>query len=263
MTRADGSEHQHMYMMYVDESGDTGLVGSRTRYFSLSGLVVHESRWRDLISTLIAFKKTMRAVHGLPVRGEIHASEFINKRPFALPRYTRLAILRNSLDELAKLNYISITNVVVDKQGKPANYDVFEKAWLTLFQRFENTLLFANFPGAHRNDQGVVFTDATSGMKLLRLVRRMAVYNNIPYNGAHGVGARNLPITRIVEDPHGKDSAESVPIQMCDVVAYFLSQRLAPNSYIRSKGAQLYFDRLDPVLNKRASRTNPLGIVML
>ena len=28
--------------MYVDESGDVGLVGSPTRYFVLVGLVVHE-----------------------------------------------------------------------------------------------------------------------------------------------------------------------------------------------------------------------------
>ncbi len=252
-----------MYVMYVDESGDTGLNNSRTRYFALSGIVVHESRWRDFLNALVAFKRTMKAVHGLPVRGEIHASEFINKRPFDLDRHVRLAILRNCLDELAKLDYISITNVVVDKQGKPANYDVFEKAWLTLFQRFENTLLYANFPGGHQNDQGLVFTDATAGHKLLRLVRRMAVYNHIPHGAMFGPGARNLPITRIIEDPHGKDSAESLPIQMCDVVAYFLSQRHAPNSYVRRKRAQLYFDRLDPVLNKRASRVSPLGIVTL
>jgi hypothetical protein len=30
-----------MYFMYVDESGDPGLVGSPTRYFTLSGLVIH------------------------------------------------------------------------------------------------------------------------------------------------------------------------------------------------------------------------------
>ena len=31
-----------MFLMYVDESGDAGLVGSPTRYFVLTGLVVHE-----------------------------------------------------------------------------------------------------------------------------------------------------------------------------------------------------------------------------
>lgn len=32
-----------MYFMYVDESGDPGMLVSPTRYFVLSGLVVHES----------------------------------------------------------------------------------------------------------------------------------------------------------------------------------------------------------------------------
>lgn len=251
-----------MYLMYVDESGDTGLANSPTRYFALSGIVVHESSWRQFLQTLITFRKTLRSVYGLPIRAEIHASEYLQSRVFGLDRHVRLAILRNTLDELAKLPTISITNVVVDKQGKPAGYDVFNAAWGTLFQRFENTLVSSNFPGGHRHDHGLVITDATAGKKLSRLVRRMAVFNNIP-NDANRGGYRNIPTTRVIEDPHGKDSAETLPIQMADVVAFFLMQRFAPNSYIRRQRAQLYFDRLTPVLNKRASRFNALGIVRL
>jgi hypothetical protein len=252
-----------MYLMYVDESGDTGLRGSPTRYFALSGIVVHELRWRRFIDRLISFRKTMRRVHGLPVRGEIHASDFINHRAFNLDRYVRLAILRNALDELATLSYISITNLIVDKRGKPADYDVFQSAWGTLFQRFENTLVNGNFPGGHAADRGIIITDAVSGTKLTRLVRKMAVFNYIPHDPRYGGGARNVPIVRVIEDPHGKNSAETLPIQMCDVAAYFLHQRFAPNAYIKRKHAEHYFDRLKPVLNRRASRFNRLGIVVL
>lgn len=250
-----------MYLMYVDESGDTGLGNSPTRYFALSGLVVHESRWRDFVNVLIQFKRTMKEVYGLPVRAEIHASEYINSRVYGLERHLRLAILRNLLDELAKLDYISITNVVVDKNQKPADYDVFERAWQALFQRFENTLVYGNFPGGHRNDFGMVITDATNGTKLTRLVRRMSVYNPVP--NIFGFGSRNLPITRIIEDPHGKNSAETLPIQACDAAAYFLAQHYRPNSYIRRRGAQNYLGRLKPVLNLKASTKNQLGVVVL
>lgn len=257
-----------MYLMYVDESGDTGLANSPTSYFVLSGLVVHESRWRDFINQLIAFRKTLRGVYALPVRAEIHAAEFVNNRVKAvggsyIKRHNRFAILRNTLDELAKMSFLSITNVVIDKTGKPAGYDVFDVAWMTLFQRFENTLGYGNFPGAFRNDFGMVITDATAGTKLVRMVRRMAVHNHVPHDPRYGAGSRNVPIVRIIEDPHGKDSTETLPIQMCDVVAYFLHQRFRPNAYIRRQNAQNYFDRLLPVLNKRASRTNQLGIVRL
>lgn len=252
-----------MYIMYVDESGDTGLVGSPTDFFILSGIVVHERRWRDFLNTLIAFRKTLRNVHDLPIRTEIHASHYINHRPVELPRYIRLAILRNTIDELAKLDYISITNVVVRKTGKGTDYDVFDWAWRTLFQRFENTMTNGNFPGSFSSDHGIVVTDATAGRNLLRLVRRMAVHNYIPHDARYGGGTRNLPITRIIEDPHGKDSAETLPIQMADVVAYFLHQRYRPATYIKKQRSQFYFDRLNPVLNKRASRFNTLGIVEL
>jgi hypothetical protein len=255
-----GDNHK-MYIMYVDESGDTGFAGSPTAYFALSGIMVHESSWRQFLNHLITFRKTLRSTYGLPVRGEIHASEFINSRAFGLEKHIRLAILRNTLDELAKFPNISITNVIIEKNGKPYTYDLFSVAWGMLFQRFENTLIHGNLPGGHRNDHGIVITDATAGAKLARLVRKMAVYNPIPNDARYGGGSRNLPISRVIEDPHGKDSSETLPIQMADVVAYFLHQRYKPNSYVRRKRAQFYFDRLRPVLNRHASRFNQFGIV--
>src|SRR5207248_2432840 len=110
-----------MYLMYVDESGDTGMPPapghpSPTSFFVLSGLVVHESRWRDLINQLLAFRKRMRGIYALPVRAEIHAARFISGRVNAvgggyISRPDRLAILRNALDELAQISFISITHV--------------------------------------------------------------------------------------------------------------------------------------------------------
>lgn len=252
-----------MYLMYVDESGDPGLTGSPTDYFALSGLVVHETQWRIFINALIAYKKLMRTTYGFPIRAEVHSSELLNKNEFSIGRNNRLSILRNFLDELSKQNYISITNVVVDKRTKSAGYNVFEQAWLTLFQRFENTMKFGNLPGGHRNDYGMVITDATNGTALLRLVRKMAVINYIPNMTQFGPGSRNIPIVRIIEDPHGKDSREALPLQAADVCAYFLTQKFKPNSYIRRRGAVNYFNRLTPVLNLHARQGSTDGIVTL
>lgn len=249
--------------MYVDESGDTGLVNSPTRYFVLSGIVVHESRWRDFLNVLIAFRRTLKSAYGLPVRAEIHSAPMISHSYYGLARFVRLAILRNCLDELAKIPYISIINIVVDKATKPPNYDVFGRAWITLFQRFENTLLSGNFPGNARDDFGIVITDATAGKQLSLLVRRMAVVNYIPHLPWWGTGSRNVPIARLIEDPYGKNSANTLPVQMADVVAYCLHQRFAPNAYFRKQKAQFYFNRAKPVLNLLASRADPLGVVKI
>ena len=45
--------------MYVDESGDTGLDGSPTDHFVLTGFVVHEADWLDYLERLIAFRRRM------------------------------------------------------------------------------------------------------------------------------------------------------------------------------------------------------------
>jgi Protein of unknown function (DUF3800) len=256
-----------MYLMYVDESGDTGLNKSPTNYFALSALVVHESRWRELINLLIAFRKTLRATYGLPLRTEIHAAEFIRHPPVpGMEKHIRLAIMRNLLDELAKIDFISFTNVIVDKRRKTTPYDVFLNAWQTLFQRFENTMNNANFPGRYRSDNGIVINDNTDGLKLQKLVRRMAVYNPIPHMASlygMGSGYRIIPLRKIIEDPNSRDSKYSYLIQSCDVVAYFLLQKFLPNNYIRRNGAHNYFDRLRPVLNTWASTRSALGIVTL
>lgn len=253
-----------MYLMYVDESGDTGLAAGGSSHFALTGLIVHESRWRDLVDVLMKFRRTMRDAHNLPVRMEIHASQYLRHPPVAnmLP-HVRIAILRNLLDELAQFSDISITGVVIKKTGKPSSYDVFDNAWKILFQRFENTLKNGNFPGAHRSDYGIVFTDATNGQKLTRLMRRMAVHNPISNQQWAGPGYRQLPIRRVIEDPHGKDSRQSYLVQAVDVTAYFLMQKYAPNKRIRKSGATNYYDRLRPILNVKASGKNPLGIVEL
>lgn len=253
-----------MYLMYVDESGDTGLAVGGTSHFALTGMVVHESRWRDLVDVLMKFRRVMRMTHGLPVRVEIHASHDLRHSPVPgmLP-HVRIAILRNLLDELAQFTDISITGVVVSKAGKPSTYDVFESAWKVLFQRFENTLTNGNFPGAHRSDHGIVFTDATNGQKLTRLMRRMAVHNPISNQSWRGRGYRQLPIRRVIEDPHGKDSRQGYLVQAVDATAYFLMQKYAPNKRIRKAGATHYYDRLRPILNVKASGKHPLGIVEL
>lgn len=203
----------------------------------------------------------MKDVYGFPVRSEIHAVKLLRHSEFEIEKFKRLAILRNFLDELAKMNFLSLTNVVVDKRGKPANYDVFSSAWRTLFQRFENTLIHGNFPGGYKRAFGTVFTDATNGEKLTGLMRKMSVHNPIPNRG--GGGYRNMPILRVIEDPSSRNSAHSLPIQACDVVAYFLHQSLKPNSYVRKSGAQKYFNRLEAILNKNASAAHPMGVVVL
>lgn len=255
-----------MYLMYVDESGDTGTQSSPTPKFILSGLVFHELRWNPLFDDLIDFRRQLRVTTGFKLRDEIHAQAMVNGRKGKnrqLPRHVRLHILKQCLEWVASKADIRIVTVCVDKSNKTDPGSVFSLAWETLIQRFENTLSHRNFTGpANPDDRGMLIPDNTNGELLNRIVRRMRRYNPISNNlGMYASGYRNLPLNHIIEDPFTKDSADSLFLQMIDVVAYFAFQMYRPNPYVKKKGARNYYSLLDPVLLKVASRAHPLGIV--
>jgi len=255
-----------MYLMYVDESGDPGLIKSPTRYFVLSGLVIHELRWNDYLNQIVAFRKRLRIKLGLKLREEIHAGHLLEqpKELIRIPRQDRLAIIRMFADELASMTDISIISVLNDKQGKPPHYDVFEATWTALLQRFDNTIRHHNFPGPGNNDErGIIIPDNTNNEKLRRLTRRLRRYNPVPNKSQYGSGYRNIQIQNIIEDPNFRDSRDSYFIQAADLSAFLLYQFIQPSRYIRKKSAQNYIDRLDAILCKVACQGDPRGIVRL
>ena len=46
-----------MYLMYVDESGDPGLMGKTTGLYILSGIVLHELQWKPCLNQLLDFRR--------------------------------------------------------------------------------------------------------------------------------------------------------------------------------------------------------------
>lgn len=264
-----------MYLMYVDESGDCGLPsdGSPSPLFCLSGVVVHELRWLATMTQLLSFRYWLKGRYKVYLEDELHAADMISKPSKTagslqrLAKHGRLAIIRNFTDEIAKLADVSIINVVVDKRtGKvPNKEEVFRWAWYTLFQRFENTIRYQNFPGPkNSDDQGIVFPDATDGQKLKQFLGSMRLSNRLKIRQKSGSFAyRNEPVRAIIEDPVVRDSKHSYLIQVADCAAFLLKQSIEPSNYMRKHGGNAYFKRLDPVLCKHTSRTDAQGIVKL
>jgi len=263
--------------MYVDESGDTGMCApsgnSPSRYFCLTGLVVHELHWAETMNQIKQFRHWLRHKYGIYTDYEIHAADMISK-PGRLaaslakrPRYQRLAILRHHADQLARLPYIRLINVCVDKVQKKYTCpnDIFRKAWYVLFQRFENTMLKHNFPGPrNEHERGIIFPDNTDGLKLKQYLDRMRIHN--PLYVRHHAGSSyeiDEPIRLIIEDPVCRDSRHSYFVQAVDTAVYLFKQHLMPNAYMKRTGAQAYFLRLYPVLCLHASNTDANGVVRL
>jgi Protein of unknown function (DUF3800) len=197
--------------MYADESGDTGIPpNTQTRFFVLSGVVVHELHWQASLDSLISFRKGLKQTFGLKMSEEFHAAAFINhpKKVVRIKRNQRLQMIRLFADHLAAMPALNVVNVVVDKLGKHPQYDVFGNAWKTLIQRFENTIAYGNFPGPPNPDErGMLICDETQ-RRLVTVLRKMRRYNLIP--SQYRTGARSLPLQYLVEDATFRNSAHSL-----------------------------------------------------
>lgn len=241
------------------------MNGSPSRYFVLSGLVLHELRWQQTLDSVVAFRTDLRNRYGFKLREEIHAAHMIHK-PGDLSRIAksiRLKILKETLRFVGSLPDINVINIVVDKTGKDLDYDVFEMAWTVLIQRFHNTISHRNFPGPQNpEDLGLMIVDRTDEKKLRNLTRRMRRYNPIPDSGGGG-NYRQILVSTLVEDPIHRDSLHSYFVQLADVNAYFLHQKIDPCKYIKKKGGRNYFDQLGPILCTVASRNDKQGIVWI
>lgn len=252
-----------MYLMYVDESGDVGVDNSPTRYFILSAIVIHELRWKQTLENLVEFRKFLRDTKGLKLREEIHCTELINKpgKLIRIKRNDRLDIIKKCIDWLNLQPDLNVFSVVIDKNNR--NDDIFELAWNTLIMRFENTISNKNFRGpSNTDDRGIILSDNTEGTKLRRLVRKMRHYNTIPNKtGIYNPGYRNIKINSVIEDPVLRDSQYSFLHQMNDVLAYCIKQKYQSNTYMKKKGGDKFYKRLDNVTVKMVTSKNNYGIV--
>ena len=250
--------------MYSDESGDVGTRNSPSNYFVLSSLIIHEANWLPLLDDLIDFRRALKNRYELLMSEEIHASEFINGRlslQANIARNDRLDLLKKCLKWLSLRNDISLITVRV---LKVAGNDVFDYAWRTFIQRFENTLKHRNFPGGVGADTGIIIADNTDGGKLRSLLREMRRYNQVPNTAPFGGGARNMKLRDIIEDPVLRDSKSSYIHQMIDVVVYFARQYYEPNRYIRRKGARTFYSIVEPATNPHVTKyKTPYNIVEL
>jgi len=267
-----------MDLMYVDESGDTGLIPpagqSPTRYFCLTGLVVHELRWAETHAALLDFRRRIKRKYKVYLDDEIHAGDMLNK-PSRIPKklqqlrkYQRLAIIRHQADAIARLPAIRLVNVVFDKEAAKDTdpESVFQRTWYALFQRFENTILHQNFPGPP-NDQerGIIFPDQTDGPRLRKFLNAMRIQNHLfikRNDGQHSI--IDEPIRLLIEDPVCRDSRHSYFIQAVDGAVFLLKQHIQPSGFCKKHGANAYFSkRLKPVLCLPASHKDPFGVVHL
>ena len=77
-----------------------------------------------------------------------------------------------------------------------------------------------------------------------------------------GAPTKDIPLERIIGGPSFRNSQDDDQLQMADLIAHALmKQEDEPSHTVKELGLHLAFGILDRVLNRKASRSDPQGVV--
>jgi len=237
-----------MHLIYTDESRDEALC-------IFSALAIPMDQWRMAFQAIRNFRRALKKTYGIFVYKELHAWKFVSGRGAIssqiVTKSQRCGIFREALQMTATLPGARLFNACF-----PRNQD--ERAFERLVNRINRTL-------ETWGSYAILISDKGKEVAYTRLLRRMNVYNPIPsgYGVWPDTGDRfkNIPITRVIEDPFFKDSAQSYFIQIVDFAAYSLLRRERPVPSKSRYGLDRAFQILQPILVVEANRRDPEGII--
>lgn len=211
-----------MYLMYVDESGSTGIDydNKQQPIFSLAGICVEDCKWHEINNK---FEEGKVKIYPEFKEYEIHATELFNApRSSVFNKYSwteNLEALEKIVNLITNLD-IKIYNTTIDKQGfkKHMSYkfsnsiklDPYLYAFGNMYYSFNEFLLFLD-------SYGIIFTDeihsVTDGLEVL--------YPKLKENNDN-----------IIEKSLYLDSKKNNFIQIADVCAlYFNKYRCIEQQY--------------------------------
>jgi Protein of unknown function (DUF3800) len=229
-----------VHLTYLDDSRDEELC-------VFSALAIPADEWRKCFECVRDLRRNLKKTYGIYVYKELHAWKFVSGRGNIADRLVtksqRAGIFRQIMQLTASLPGARLFNACF-----PAKED--ERAVERLINRLNRTLEAWDSRAILISDQGkeAVYT---------RLIRRMQAYNPIPSaygTWDTGLTYKNLPVTRIIEDPFFKDSSQSYFIQLVDFCAYALLRRERPVPSKTRYGLDQAFALLAPILVCEATR---------
>jgi Protein of unknown function (DUF3800) len=242
-----------MFIFYLDESYDSNV-------FVLTAVRLKSERFREAFEMTKQFRRSLGAKYGLYVSKEIHTTEFVRGNgkygPKDIGKFQRTQIVREILKFITSIPEIEIINVRIKVPDCPV--DPHLRAFERLLNRIQASL------GEHKTEGLLILDEGKEGM-LRRIARQMTAINYIPSKfGAWDDGnqSKNVPVSRLVEDPLFKASHGSYFLQFADVIAYsLLKKEVPPTPRVTKYKLNLMFDALKPVLCLKASAADPFGIV--
>lgn len=247
-----------MFIMYVDESGDSGIINGSSPHFILSGLIIDGNNWLKYLDELKKYRKELRKTYGLSHTTEIHANELLRvgkiKEYSKIHKNNRIKILSDCCIKFTSIfSDAKIINICLDKKEFKENHDLQTIAWERLMTRYNRYL------NVTQKSKGIIVSDDTENAKIKSILRKLRRYNSVKDN--FGKGYYNAATTNIIEDIIPRDSKDSYFIQVADVIAHTLYRREYPKGSLKKYNVDKFFNNFKPILLLEASSKDNEGIV--
>jgi Protein of unknown function (DUF3800) len=204
-----------VFLLYVDESGKSGLKDPHQPFFVLAGVVVKNEDWRAIERQ---FDKTIEAIiprAGRPVEWELHMADIQHGQGHfkGLPRKDRRRLCTALIDLIDGFD-LTLIAMVIDKKAIPS-----KKAWAKkppedwayefLIERYQHLL-------RRRQELGIVVGDEQKGAEALNRTSH-ALWRR------SGTSALSK-VDRIIETVFFLPSHHSLMLQLADGVAYWCNK---------------------------------------
>jgi hypothetical protein len=209
-----------MILVYIDESGDTGLNFSDEQQpvFVLGALLVPQSVWKSLESD---FEAIVRRSFGdaIPDNFELHTMHLVNRKgPFQSFSLDQVRAFRDGLLELLETRGLKLVYRKIDKRpfqkycedrfGKGIRIAPYIMALPFVCTRVDELLRKAGDLGILIFDHHRDLADIEKTLRTLRID-----------------GTGSVHTDRLIEKGFFVDSAQSFPVQLADLVLYYVRKQ--------------------------------------
>ena len=204
-----------MYLVYFDESGDTGVGNSPTTWFVIGAVLVHETVWTVTLDALVTIRRRLRETLGISPREELKAGHFQSGRgPFFHLNMThrqRMSLYSDLMYFQSKLPIECFAVAVHKPSLVQMRMDVRATAWTIGLQVLQRHLVL-------QDERAVLFPDEGNGRFFRRLVRRLRPQWSL---SQYGIASSQFgSLRRILEDPSDRRSHDSYFVPLADMNAY-------------------------------------------
>ena len=250
-----------MRIYYIDEAeGPTCYVRS--------ALGVDAERWNSLHGSVRSWRYAVAGDYSVPTGRKLNAGDLLARRGNLvridntgrrLTPEQGAEIFMNGLRVIegaaSRRGGIEVINVCLRK----ADVMDYERTSLDRLLNRINTSVRADGRYAH-----LIFDEEGEWM-VEQLYHRLRECNPVPSRyevWEDGAPTKDIPIERIIGGPSFRSSRDDDLLPMADLIVHaLLNQEEEPSQSVRELGLHLAFGILDLVLNRKASRSDPQGVV--